>query len=479
MSEEVTEEVRLEKIRFNEHVGFASNSVDYKGVKTNLIKKYDIDAVVSALENPVKNYKVLQETSLYLLSISMTYRRLLLNFSSMVNFDFMLKPTLQLATKSNKSNLLKNYYESANLVEKINPKNFKWMNKALWETGELYLYKIEDKNGVVYKRMPEQICRISSVVDNSVCLYSVDLSTLSNKDLLATMPLEIQKEYERFVKKSIKPELLVDGKWFEITKNAVAFNIIDPFMIKGYPILSPLFPSLLALEGENRKIVSNSEVDNLKIVHMQYEVDEDGNSIIDPKLIIQFHEALKQNLPDGCAVSTNPLKLLVHNTKNPTQATNYRKETNDIVYSSVGTSNETFNGERSSNMGIDVSTKADEIFALTIATQFENYLNYELKQNKKTSYWLAKLLPITHYNQADYQRKCETSLSLSQNGNMLRYQASCGYTPLEAMALLQAESDLGMGDLFVPAMNGYNVSSNDNGRPTNESEGTVAEGDGE
>lgn len=473
------EDVRLEKVKFNEHIGFASHSTDYKGVKSNLIKKYDINAVINALENPVKNYKILQETSLYLSSVSMTYRRLLLNFSSMVNFDFMLKPTLQLASKSNKSNVLKNYYESANVVEKINPKNFKWMSKALWETGELYLYKIEDKNGIVYKRMPEQICRISSVVDNSVCLYSIDMSMLANKDLLATMPIEIQKEYERYVKKTIKPELLVDGKWLEITKNAVAFNIIDPFMIKGYPILSPLFPSLLALEGENRKIVSNAEVDNLKIVHMKYEVDEDGNSIIDPKLIVQFHEALKQGLPSGCAVSTNPLNLLVHNTKNQSQSVNYRKESKDIVYSSVGTSNEIFNGERSSNMAIEVSTKSDEIFALSIASQFENYLNYELKKNKKTSYWLAKLLPITHYNQTEYQRKCETSLSLTQNSNMLRYQASCGYTPLEAMALLQAEKDLGIGELFVPAMNGYNVSSNDNGRPTNESSGSVAEGEGE
>lgn len=471
--------IDLEDKIFNENMRFARNSVDYKKVKSNTAKKYSIDQVIKALDNPVKNYKILQETSLYLLSTSMTYRRLLSNFANMVNYDFMLKPTLALVTKSNKDNNLKYYYESASLVEKINPKNFKWMSQSLWEIGELYLYKIEDKNGIIYKRMPEQICRISSVVYDSICMYSIDLSALKNKDLLDTMPQEIKDIYEKFVNKIINPNDLVDNKWYELNKNAVAFNAIDSFMVKGYPILSPIFPSLLALEEQNRKISSDEEMDNLKIIHMYYEVDDDGNSIIDPQIITSFHESVKANLPDGCTIATNPLKMDVYNTKNSQQVTNYRKETSDIVYSSVGSSRELFNGERNSNMAIELSTKADEIFAFTIATQFENYLNYELKQNKKTSYWLTKLLPTTHYNEGEYRRQCETSLSMTGNGNQLRYLASCGYTPLEAMTLLQIEKDLGIGDLFIPAMNGYNSSLNgkltDNGRPKNSESGNVAE----
>lgn len=463
---------------FNKNLTFAKSSVDYKKVKSNTIKKYTIDQVIKALEDPVKNYKTLQETSLYLSSISMTYRRLLENFSSMVNYSFMLKPTVALITKKNKSNALKNYYDSAGLIEKIDPKNFKWMSKVLWEVGELYLYEIEDKNGIVYKRMPEQICRISSVVGNSISLYSIDLSTLSNKDLLATMPPEVQSLYERFTKKQIKDEELVDGKWYELTKNAVAFNAVDSFMVKGYPLLSPLFPSLMALEESNRRVTSDEEVDNLKIIHMQYEVDEEGNAKIDPMLITQFHNSVKENLPDGCCVSTNPLKMNVYNTKNSQQSTNYRKEIGDIVYSSVGSSRELFNGERNSNMAIEMSTKSDEIFALTVAKLFENYVNYKLNINKKTSYYQSKLLPITYYNEEDYQRRCETSLSFAGAGNMLRYMASLGYTPLEAMAQLQIERDLGLEDLFKPALNGYNAGADEvkeNGRPSASENGDVAE----
>lgn len=411
----------------------------------------------------------------------MTYRRLISNFANMVNYNFMLKPTLALVNKSNKSNLLKNYFESANLVEKVNTNNFKWMAEILWQIGEIYLFEIEDKNGIVYKRMPEQICRVSSVVDNNVCQYSIDLSALSNKDLLATMPADIQTIYDRYVKKSLKPEELIDGKWYELTKGAIAINAIDSFMVKGYPVLSPIFPSLLALEEQNRKINMDEEVDNLKIVHMKYPLDEEGNSIIDPQMINEFHRSVKENLPDGCCVATNPLELDIQNTKNSQQAMNYRKETGDIVYNSVGSSKEVFNGDRSSNMAIEVSVKSDEIFALTIAEKFENYLNYKLKQNKKTSYWLSKLLPITRYNEGEYKRQCETSLSFAGDSNWLRYQASCGYTPFEAMAMVQVEKDLGLSSLFLPASNAYNSSNKvtDNGRPKNSDTGDVAQNEGE
>lgn len=478
------EKTNLEKKIFSENMSFARNSVNYnKPKKSNGSRKYTVEQVIKALDNPVRNYKILQETSLYLLSNSMTYKRLLSNFSNMVNYDFMLKPTLALVLRNNKNNLLKYYYDSANVVEKVNTKNFRWMGQALWEVGELYLFEIEGDNGIIYKRMPEEICRISSVVDNAICKYSIDLSRLSNADLLATMPREIQDIYSKYTKKQIKEDLLVEGKWYELNDNAIAFNAIDPFMVKGYPLLAPIFPSLLALEEQNRKITSDEEVDNLKIIHMEYEVDEEGNSVIDPKLIEIFHQSVKDNLPEQCCVATNPLKMSVHTTKNSQQSINYRKETGDIVYSSVGSSRELFNGERNSNLAIDASIKSDEIFALMVANQFENYLNYKLKSKKKTSYWITKLLPTTYYNANEYKRQCETSLSFSGNGNQLRYLASCGYSPLEAMALLQVEKDLGINELFNPALNAYNSSSSDitteNGRPSSSDIGEIAENEGE
>ncbi len=472
---------KIKKENFNKSMNFATHSVDYVRSKDNKAKKYSVTQITKALEDPVKNYKLLQETSLYLANRSFTYRRLLSHFSNMVNFDIMLVPTVNLVTRKNKSLANRNYYESANLLDRMNHRHtLKWINESLWKMGEVYIYEIEDKDGIVFKKMPEQICRISSVISNSVCLYSIDLSTLSNVDLLATMPLEIQKLYEKFVNKSIPTEKLVDGKWYELTDNAVAFNIVDPFLHKGYPMLSPIFPSLLALEESNDTVSEDEELDNLKIIHMTYDVDDTGSSIIDPSLITQFHAAVKENLPEGCCVATNPLKMSVHTTKSANQSTNYRTELQDVVYSSVGSSKELFNGTRNSNMAISVSTKADEVFALSKIGIFENYINYKLQKGKKTSCYSCKILPTTHFNISDYKRECETSLSITGNGNQLRYLACCGYSPLEAMGLLDVEEVLGVSDKFRPALNGYNTSTEgltENGRPSNEDSGEVVESD--
>lgn len=468
--------------RDKQYLAFAKNSVDYKQSSTNSKGKFhSTDKVIKALQDPIKNHKVLQEVSMYLSANSLTYRRLLNNFANMVNFDFMLTPKLQLLSKNSKNLTMKSYLESASIIEKINPKfNFKWMNRIIWELGEVYLYKIEDKKGIIYKRMPEQLCRISSVIENSLSLYSIDLSLLSNVELLSTMPSDIQELYEKFSNKQIPQEMLVEGKWYELTENAIAFNGIDSFLPKGYPILAPLFPSLLSLEESNRRVSTDEEIDNLKIVHMLYDVNEDGASVIDPEILTQFHQSVKDNLPEGCCVATNPLKLSVHNTKNSQQSVNYRKEIGDIVYSSVGSSKELFNGERNSNMAIDVSIKSDEVFALSQVSIFENYLNYELSKVKKTSFYGVKMLPTTHYNMNAYKKECETSLSLSGNGNYLKYLACCGYSPLDAMGLLQIEQELGLSEMFMPASNAYNTSTDDSvGRPSGEEKGEINEREGE
>lgn len=470
--------------KFSKELAFAKMSMDYKQSKEMKGKKYSKEQIERALLDPAKNYKTLQEVSLYLLSNSMTYRRLIVNFAHMVNYDVMLKPTSNMLFKKGKFDYKKSYYESALLIEKINPKfNFKWIAEYLYSVGEIYLYKVEDKKGILYKKLPEQICRISSVED-SVCLFSIDLTALNNADLLATMPPEIQNIYKRFTEKKIKKEDLVDGKWYELTKNAIAFNAIDSFLPKGYPVLSSVFPSLNSLEDLNKKVADDEKIDNLKIVHMKYDVNEEGSSIIPPEYITAFHQSVKDNLPPGCAVNTSPLEFNVYTTKNTSQqGTNYRQEMNDVVYGSIGSSRELFNGQRNSNQAIDASIKSDEIFALKIAGMFENYLNYELKKNKKTSYFAAKILPTTYYNVNEYKRQCETSLSLSGNGNQLRYLACCGYSPLEALSLLELENNMKIQELFTPALSSYNTSTenltSEAGRPSAEDNGEILEREGD
>ena len=174
---------------------YAKESVSLKQPSYKSPSKVNKNTILTYMQNPYSNAEKLQEVSIYLKHNNGIYNRLLKYYSNMPTFDHMLYPyDIDNKKKSSSSDkLLKSYNETAQFLEKMNVKyNFRWMYQKLLECGELYVYKLEDANGIVWKEMPNTICRISSY-ENGVSRFSINLSKLSNGDLYATMPIEIQK----------------------------------------------------------------------------------------------------------------------------------------------------------------------------------------------------------------------------------------------------------------------------------------------
>ena len=42
------------------------------------------------------------------------------------------------------------------------------------------------------------MCRVSGIMENNILKYSIDLSKLKDAELLSTLPLPIQKLYEKY-----------------------------------------------------------------------------------------------------------------------------------------------------------------------------------------------------------------------------------------------------------------------------------------
>lgn len=455
---------------------FAKGSVSGKVDTYYKSKSYDLDKISKALQDPVTNHKLLQEVSEYVYHVGGVYQRILMDVAFMPEFDVMLSP--RGINKIKPETKKRSYFEAAMTVEKINPRhNFKRFGLKLLRFGELYIYEIEDEDSIVYKEMPIDMCKITSF-ENGLCRYSINLDSLRNKNLLETMPNEIKDIYEKYQNKIIKKEDLLEGKWYELKENAFAFNFIDPFLPKGYPPFAYLFKGATALDRMSNKLLSDEEIEMLKIIHNKIPIDEDGNFLIDPDLVTTFHQATKDNLPENVTIATNPFEMKMHSFQGNNKQTNYRQEALDNIYQNAGFSKEKFSGERNSNQAIKISTMADEMVALQLVRIFEPYLNYKIKQNKKASVWKAKILDNTYYNKTEYFRDCKEAAS--SGGSRLKLMASCGLTPFEAVMLRQAEEDMGIDELMTPLLNGQNSSAKliedkKNGRPTKESEGDVPE----
>ena len=166
----------------------------------------------------------------------------------MPTFDCMLYPMdvdSKKATSGEK--LMKSYQETAQYLERLNPKyNLGWMIDRLLQDGELYLYKIEDSNGILLQEIPNNYCKVTSRINDTILLYGIDLSKLTDNNILA-FPNEIQLIYKKYKNGSLKKDKLIDGKYYELTKNVIAFNL-DRNSSKGVPYYCTIFDDLMELE---------------------------------------------------------------------------------------------------------------------------------------------------------------------------------------------------------------------------------------
>lgn len=304
--EELTEE-EIEQIKFNKHIKFAQGSVSAKNIGETSASRSGVDfsRLQQALEDPYSNVAFLQQISKILYHTNGIYYRLIEDFTNIPMYDLYLSPTTILGFNS-KSNVLdkmnKEYEIIAQLIEKINYKyNLKWFGRHLLLYGELYLYKVEDNSGIFYKVIPNDLCRVSGIMENNILKYSINLSKLSDENLLATMPQQIQKLYERFDSGALEnDEKLVDNYYYLDENEAVAFLFDDSnIRNKGLSPFCFLFDKIYRVDEIEDDELGSTAADNLKLIHMKVPTNEEGEMLMDTDIIGMYHNAAKQNLPRG------------------------------------------------------------------------------------------------------------------------------------------------------------------------------------
>ena len=292
-----------------------------------------------------------------------------------------------------------------------------------------------------------------------------------------TLPEEIQSLVEKFKDGSLKKEELIESKWLELEKNAVAFNIINPFLSKGYPPFAYLFDALVHVDEIKEAHYTSAKLENLKIIHQKVPINEEGDFLIDINLIKEYHNQTKKHLPEGIAVTTNPLQMesIVLNKSN-TQGINYRHDLIQSIFDDAGVNDELFNGKKSSNEAIALGAKADDMLLLSVLSMFENYLNYEIMNNKKSSPWRIKILNSTQFNRDNMLKNSRENLAYG--GSRLEFLSLNHYTPLQAVNLLEAESIIGIDQLLVPQQTSHTMGSgevaNDKGGATSKVDSTTS-----
>lgn len=444
-----------------ENFVYTSNSFPYDEETYKILDKWK-DKYNTIMGSPNKHYKELRDMSVAMYNAEGIYTQIINYLSGLYTYDYFIYPNHK--TEMDDPELInKNFRLTAEFLDKVDIKEtFPDIKRDLLIEGTTFLYEVETKVKFNLRRVPWEFCKIS-YVENGICRYSVNLSMI-NANNVELFPKEIQRAYEEYIN-GVKRE-----KWYLVGNKGVAFTT-DMNLSNGIPYFVFLMSKLRRREKAEELSDVKDTLDNLKLIVQKIPIDERTQSpLFSPALTRKFHEATKENLPDGVAITTNPLDVsAISFDKSYNQANDIIDRATKEVWNNSGLSNQLFNNTNNSAEALRMNVKVNEILMKRFMGYFTVYLNSKISRRWNFS---MSFMPITVMNRQDMV-KLYTSM-LAVGGSRLQALSAYGLEPLQAINLLELEQNvLDIDRLMLPKEASYTMSSDEGGRPTNEEKGIV------
>lgn len=437
---------------------FSKDLMAISAKTTQRRRKYPRQQVRNFLADPVKNYERLQEISQYLKSLSGNYFRILKYLSGILTLDYTISPNGN-SKMDNIDRVNKDFRNAAVMLEGMNVKhNFRWILEKLIENGEVYLYEIEEKKKMYYKEIPNTLCIVTSS-DRGVLRYSVDLNKIQ-QDMIEHYPQEIQTAYDKRAEYK-------DGL-YPVSEKGFAFNALgdEPH---GYPVLCMMFDDIMGLDDTKDLIEGKQQLDAIKLIHQRLPLDKDDKMIFDMQVAQVYHEATKRNLPDGVAVTTNPLELTqIPFDKALASERDSIERSERNIWNSAGISDMIFSNNKASGEALKRSIVADETMIYPYLTMFENYINSKIEKTK----FSLTFLETSFFSREEKVKSYKDTLA--NGGSRMHFLALQGFEPIDILNTLRFEQEcLDIDRFMVPKKTSHTLGKDDSdgGRPTQEDVG--------
>ena len=299
--------------------------------------------------------------------------------------------------------------------------------------------------------------------------YSIKLSGINTKQL-GYYPTDIQNLYADYKAGKLKnDENFVDNYYKLPLENAIAF-LPEVIESKGIPYYSGLLLDLSRIKDLADASMENIEANNFKLIHQLLPTDDDGELSIEPETAMFYHRALVRNVREGIGVVSSPYSI--DSVSLQTNKVSDYEEINNLtnnVYDTAGIDSNLFNGDnRSSTQSVIYGTIVDSLVPLNLLDRIKIWLNYVFSKNSSLKNFQLYFCDTTKFNK---EEKIQSSCNrLTTWTSKLEHLGICGYSPLEALNILQIESILDFGTLMSPLANSHTMSGadieNTGGRPS-------------
>lgn len=446
-----------------------------KIIQTDKIGNYTLSEIKIAMDNKRVGWKVLLNVSDSLMRISPHYYRLNMFYSNMATFCWGLD-LYDVSDKANTTTIKNNHYKLASKLEQMNLKHE--FTKILRRLPFMDIYcgiVVEDNKDFYLQELDFNMCKLYETQDG-LWNFAINLSCIK--------PIQLDA-YPDYVKEAYLNYIDNNGSmWYLPPADKQICVKFNSQWLYPYPILMGLVDDILNLDTYKKLKIQSARTDNYKAIMIKVPIDENtiDKPLLTPKVLSAFAELNRESMTDDIGIlHTVGGDGEVVSFKDSSNVRNYVSDAVDDIYNSSGISKEMFNGS-SSGTAVTYSLENDSGFIYNVYRQLERWVNRYIKAknfNTATFKFGFYLLDVTIYNKDKvatmYKDACTLGITVVD-----KWYATLGMTPSKIKGSYIMQKDIyDFQNNLTPLSSSYNSSDNNNGRPTNESNGETLDVSGQ
>lgn len=451
-------------------------------IENGCIGDISLKDVELALKFPKQGWRILLSVSEQLMKVSPHYFRMNNLYSNMALFCWWID-LYDVKENAKIDQMKKSYSALAAKLENMHLKHeFSKIMKVIPYQDIYCGLAFENQSDFFFQQIDYKMCELYQIQDG-LYNFRMDLSQIKAQNLSA-YPDYVQKAYLDY-RDGIKNKD-VSLQWYKPPADKQICLKLNSQWTYPYPLLIGLVKDILDLDTYKKLKLQSARTDNYKAIAIEVPIDTNtvDKPMLTPDTLGVFAEINRESMTDDIGLlHTLGSEAVPISFKDSSNTRNNVGDAVDELYNSSGITRELYNGSSSAS-AVGYSIENDSGFIYGLYRQFERFMNRFIKirkYNKSTYKFFFYLLDITIFNRKEITDRYKESLATGTTV-IDKYLAALDMTPSRTLgSYITHEVIFDFRNHFIPLQSAYNSSadSNNNGRPTSESQGKKLSESGE
>jgi len=395
------------------------------------------------------------------------YKKIILHYASFLTNQYICVPHTPIEDGFSDPSIMLQYDDAVDFLYafQVESKCSYFTYKILVEGAYYGLIKEQNKKPVLMD-LPIEYCRSRFKSENDIDVVEFDLSFFDTirdpklkKQVLATYPDYIQKEYRKYLKK--RGDNQGDYRWIFLTPpDGIHFNFYEeyPFFLDLIPLLNG-YDELSEINKQKRR----QELEKILVSEMP--ITSQGELVFEPVEAEEMHEGTKAMLAGNIDVTplTSYAKVHIESLQDKVSSeNNYLEQARTEIFGVTGTSDQIFTPETAG--AIPYYLQNIQSFMRNFSRQYQQFFTVLINRYFATNDIKFNIImpPISNYNSKEF---IADSFKLASSGYsffMPCMALGVGQRDLRDLKLL--EGTLGLRDILEPLHSSYTESAKQQGQ---------------